>query len=109
MGQQCWRTRQDNDGDIPQSGAGRSAKRSEDITVLYFFIDRQDKQGTAVDVLRGLLIRLLKGNSDDLTKHLLQEYDLQEDALFQKDAIEALWRVFVEMTAENCGTGLLHH
>ncbi|KAF3004413.1 hypothetical protein E8E13_010284 [Curvularia kusanoi] len=68
-------------------------------TVLYFFLDRQDKRDTAVHVLRGLLIRLLQ-TKRDLTHHLLEEYEVQREALFSKDAIEALWRVFVKMIAD---------
>ncbi|KAJ8115765.1 hypothetical protein OPT61_g2668 [Boeremia exigua] len=68
-------------------------------TVLYFFLDRQDKRDTAVHVLRGLLIRLLQ-TKRDLTHHLLEEYEVQKEALFSKDAIEALWRVFVKMIAD---------
>src|SRR4051794_29940862 len=49
-----------------------AAKQTND-TVLYFFIDRQDKKDTAVHALRGLLTRLTKAKKQ-LTKHLLEEY-----------------------------------
>jgi hypothetical protein len=77
----------------------KAAKRDKDSTVLYFFIDRQDKRDTAVHVLRGLMARMTKVN-EELAKHLLEEYDVQKEALFSKDAIEALWRVFVKMVTD---------
>ncbi|KAF3040676.1 Ankyrin-3 [Didymella heteroderae] len=79
-----------------------TATKGKDSTVVYFFIERQDKKNTAVDVLCGLLLRLLaaRKDSDELTEHLLEEHDLQKDALFEKDAIEALWRLFVKMITD---------
>ena len=79
-----------------------AALRSKNSTVLYFFIERQNKKDTAADVLCGLLTRLLKArnDSDELTKHLLEEYEMQKDGLFGQDAIEALWRVFVKMITD---------
>jgi ankyrin repeat protein len=76
----------------------KSAKQNNN-TVLYFFIDRQDKRDTAMHVLRGLLSRLLRVRQD-LTHHLLEEFEVQKEALFSKDAIEALWRVFIKMITD---------
>lgn len=78
------------------------AKGSNDSAVLYFFIERREKKNTAVDVLCGLLICLLKArrHSDELTQYLYDEYAVQKEALFSKDAIEALWRVFVAMITD---------
>jgi len=39
------------------------AKQAKEMTVLYFFIDRQDKRNTALHVLRGLLTSLTKKKS----------------------------------------------
>lgn len=66
------------------------AEQNGDITVLYFFIDRQDKKDTAVDVLRSRLSRLMrpKDGSDDRIKHLIEEYDPQKDALSFTTSIE---------------------
>jgi ankyrin repeat protein len=76
----------------------KAAKQANN-TVLYFFIDRQNKKDTAMHVLRGLLSRLLKVRHE-LTHHLLEEFEVQKEALFSKDAIEALWRVFVKMITD---------
>ena len=75
------------------------AAKHDNSTVLYFFIDRQNKRDTAVHVLRGLLSRLLRIRQE-LTHHLLEEFEVQKEALFSKDAIEALWRVFVKMITD---------
>lgn len=73
----------------------RLAKEHGEITVLYYFIDRQDKRDTAVHILRGLILRLVAVRKA-LIQHLVEEYDDGTD-LFGPNSIEQLWRVFEAM------------
>jgi hypothetical protein len=77
----------------------KAAERNNS-TILYFFVDRQDKKDTAVHILRGLLTRMTKINGE-LAKHLLEEYEVQKEALFSKDSIEPLWHVFKKMVTDS--------
>ncbi|KAF2277304.1 uncharacterized protein EI97DRAFT_287246 [Westerdykella ornata] len=72
------------------------AQHASEITVLYYFIERQDNRDTASHVLRGLIRRLIAVRKE-LTKYLVEYYEDSGSDLFGPNYIETLWRVFEEM------------
>ena len=70
----------------------RLAERSSQITLAYYFCDDKDvKRKTATDILRGLLLQLLR-QRPILFKHIQSDFDLSRDSLFTN--FHSLWRVF---------------
>lgn len=65
--------------------------------VTYYFCEGRDpKRNNPVGLLRGLIYTLVR-QRPTLMKHLLTEYESQEDGLFSQDAIEPLWRILTMM------------
>ena len=70
----------------------RLAERSSQITLAYYFCDDKDeKRKTATDILRGLLLQLLR-QRPILFKYIQPDFDMSRDSLFTN--FHALWRVF---------------
>jgi hypothetical protein len=73
----------------------------QDALLAYFFCDNRDnKRNSAVAVLRGFILQLLRQRSK-LFEHILPVYRVQGNDLFS--SFESLWRVFEGMVHE---TGL---
>ncbi|KAL3448018.1 hypothetical protein BJX65DRAFT_307305 [Aspergillus insuetus] len=65
--------------------------------VLYYFCEGRDpKRNCTINILRGLIYTLVQ-QRPTLMKHLLPDYEVRSDALFESDAIEPLWRIFINM------------
>ncbi|KAK0510326.1 hypothetical protein JMJ35_007720 [Cladonia borealis] len=70
----------------------RLAERSSQITLAYYFCDDKDvKRKTATDILRGLLLQLLR-QRPILFKHIQPDFDMSRDSLFTN--FHSLWRIF---------------
>ncbi|KFX86235.1 hypothetical protein O988_09701, partial [Pseudogymnoascus sp. VKM F-3808] len=79
---------------------------SESANVIYFFCDNKDaSRNTAVALLRGLLYQLV-GRYPQLLRHVLTPWKIQQDALFNSNSFESLWRIFQTML-EDVGTDLI--
>ncbi|KFY21157.1 hypothetical protein V491_03116 [Pseudogymnoascus sp. VKM F-3775] len=79
---------------------------SESTPVIYFFCDNKDAtRNTAVTVLRGLLYQLI-GQCPRLLHHIFTPWKVQQDALFNSNSFEGLWRIFQTML-EDIGTDLV--
>ncbi|KFX87067.1 hypothetical protein V490_08579 [Pseudogymnoascus sp. VKM F-3557] len=79
---------------------------SESAHVIYFFCDNKNaSRNTAVAILRGLLYQLV-GQYPQLLRHVLTPWKIQQDALFNSNSFESLWRIFQTML-EDLGTDLI--
>jgi ankyrin repeat protein len=68
--------------------------------VLYYFCEGRDpKRNCTINILRGLIYTLVQ-QRPRLMKHLLPDYEVRSDALFESDAIEPLWRILVNMVRD---------
>ncbi|KAH0562829.1 hypothetical protein GP486_002544 [Trichoglossum hirsutum] len=71
--------------------------RSAKAILLYYFCENRDaKRNSAVNVLRGLIFSLIR-QRPNLIKCLLPDFEVQEQALFGPNSIEALWRIIENM------------
>ncbi|KAL2796248.1 hypothetical protein BJX66DRAFT_336262 [Aspergillus keveii] len=65
--------------------------------VLYYFCEGRDpKRNCTINILRGLIYTLVQ-QRPALIKHLLPDYEVRSDALFETEAIEPLWRILINM------------
>ncbi|KFY79076.1 hypothetical protein V499_01886 [Pseudogymnoascus sp. VKM F-103] len=79
---------------------------SESANVIYFFCDNKDaSRNTAVAIIRGLLYQLI-GQYPRLLHHVFTPWKIQQDALFNSNSFECLWRIFQTML-EDLGTDLI--
>lgn len=64
----------------------------------YFFCDaKDDTRNNAVAIARGLLFQLLE-QKEDLIRHILPTYEIQQDQMFRQSSFETIWKVFLQMT-----------
>ncbi|KAI9857989.1 MAG: hypothetical protein M1813_007959 [Trichoglossum hirsutum] len=74
--------------------------RSTGAILLYYFCENRDgKRNNAVNVLRGLVYSLIR-QRPNLIKCLLPDFEVQEEALFGPNSIEALWRIIENMVKD---------
>lgn len=79
---------------------------SKSANVIYFFCDNKDEsRNTAVAILRGLLYQLIN-QYPRLLHHVFTPWKVQQDALFNSNSFESLWRIFQTML-EELGTDLI--
>lgn len=74
-------------------------KASSAVLLFYFCEGRDQKRNSAINILRGLIFSLLR-QRPKLIKHILPDYEVREDALFQNSSIEAMWRIFEDMVRD---------
>ncbi|KFY53625.1 hypothetical protein V496_07428 [Pseudogymnoascus sp. VKM F-4515 (FW-2607)] len=73
---------------------------SKSANVIYFFCDNKDEsRNTAVAILRGLLYQLIN-QYPRLLHHVFTPWKVQQDALFNSNSFESLWRIFQTMLEE---------
>lgn len=72
--------------------------QSNRAILAYYFCENKDhKRNTAVAILRGLILQLLKQRRD-LFRCIIPDFQIREERLFTSDtALQALWRIFVDM------------
>jgi len=64
------------------------------IFAYYFCDNKDDKRNTAIAIIRGLLLQLLR-QRPLLFKHIQEDYDQMRDRAF--DNFDALWRILLKM------------
>ena len=75
----------------------RTAKNSQDILFLQYFCDNKDeKRKTALTIIRGLILQLLKSRQK-LFGHILPSFKIQKESLFAGSSFETLWKIFENM------------
>ncbi|OBT51052.1 hypothetical protein VE04_08733 [Pseudogymnoascus sp. 24MN13] len=81
---------------------------SESAHVIYFFCDNKDaSRNTAVAIIRGLLYQLID-KYPRLLHHVFTPWKIQQDALFNSNSFESLWRIFQTMLEDlDLGTDLI--
>ncbi|OBT84287.1 hypothetical protein VE02_07631 [Pseudogymnoascus sp. 03VT05] len=81
---------------------------SESAHVIYFFCDNKDaSRNTAVAIIRGLLYQLIN-QYPRLLHHVFTPWKIQQDALFNSNSFESLWRIFQTMLEDlDLGTDLI--
>ncbi|KAK1252172.1 hypothetical protein MKX08_003359 [Trichoderma sp. CBMAI-0020] len=63
----------------------------------YFFCDAKDNtRNSSVAIVRGLLFQLLR-QKEDLIKHILPTYEVQDKQIFEKSSFETIWNIFLRM------------
>ena len=76
----------------------KRAQVTSDMTFAYYFCDnKDDKRNTAIAILRGLLLQLLR-QRPLLFKHIQEDYNQMKDRLF--DNFDALWRILQKMLVD---------
>jgi ankyrin repeat protein len=73
--------------------------RSANAVLTYFFCGSSDKRNTAMDVLRGIIFRLLMARPH-LFQHVKPRYDVQGEFLFADSSLEAVWSIFEQMVRD---------
>ena len=73
------------------------AKGSQNaLFVQYFCNSRDERQNTAVAIIRGLIFQLLKLRPE-LFKCILNSFKIQRESLSASSSFETLWRIFETM------------
>jgi hypothetical protein len=73
----------------------KRAQKTPAMTLAYYFCDNKDeKRNTAIAIIRGLLLQLLR-QRHILFKYIQREYDQMKGQLF--DSFDALWRILHSM------------
>jgi len=67
------------------------------IFAYYFCDNKDDKRNTAIAIIRGLLLQLLR-QRPLLFKHIQEDYDQMRDRAF--DNFDALWRILLKILAD---------
>jgi len=67
------------------------------IFAYYFCDNKDDKRNTAIAIIRGLLLQLLR-QRPLLFKHIQEDYDQMRDRAF--DNFDALWRIMLKILAD---------
>jgi ankyrin repeat protein len=76
----------------------KRAEFTSDMIFAYYFCDnKDDKRNTAIAIIRGLLLQLLR-QRPLLFKHIQEDYDQMRDQAF--DNFDALWRILLKMLAD---------
>ncbi len=71
------------------------AERSSHMILAYYFCDDKDeRRRTAIAILRGLLLQLLR-QRPILFTHIQSQFDMSRDRLFTD--FHALWRIFISI------------
>ncbi len=77
---------------------GKRAQFTSSMIFAYYFCDnKDDKRNTAIAIIRGLLLQLLR-QRPLLFKHIQEDYDQMGDRAF--DNFDALWRILLKMLAD---------
>lgn len=76
----------------------KSVHQSKQTILAYYFCENKDhKRNTAVAILRGLILQLLRQRRD-LFQCIIPDFQTREERLFTSDtALQALWKIFVTM------------
>ncbi len=73
----------------------KRAQITSDMVFAYYFCDnKDDKRNTAIAIIRGLLLQLLR-QRPLLFKHIQEDYDQMRDRVF--DNFDALWRILLKI------------
>lgn len=80
----------------------RLASQSTNVVVTFFFCGSSYRRNTAVDVIRGILFRLLISRPS-LYRYIRRPYEIQKRLLFADSSLEPLWDIFEKMIRD---TGL---
>lgn len=80
----------------------RELREMKKSTVLFFFVDsREEERKSAVDILRGLILLLVKAPPSLLQRHLIKEFEYQRKDLFNsKYSLMTLWKFFATMARD---------
>ncbi|KAK7225208.1 hypothetical protein V2G26_013211 [Clonostachys chloroleuca] len=80
----------------------RELREMKKSTVLFFFVDsREEERKSAVDILRGLILLLVKARPSLLQRHLIKEFEYQRKDLFNsKYSLMTLWKIFATMARD---------
>ena len=78
------------------------ASQSTDVVVTYFFCGSSYRRNTTVDVIRGIIFRLLFLRPS-LYQFIRPYYETQKGTLFADSSLEPLWNIFEKMIRD---TGL---
>jgi len=75
-----------------------AACQSKRTILAYYFCENKDhKRNTAVAILRGLILQLLR-QQRDLFRCIIPNFQIRGERLFTSDtALQALWKIFVNM------------
>ncbi len=74
---------------------GKRAQFTSSMIFAYYFCDnKDDKRNTAIGIIRGLLLQLLR-QRPLLFKHIQEDYDQMKDRVFEN--FDALWRILLKM------------
>ncbi len=77
---------------------GKRAQFTSGMMLAYYFCDnKDDKRNTAITIIRGLLLQLLR-QRPLLFKHIQEDYDQMRDRAF--DNFDALWRILLKILAD---------
>lgn len=78
----------------------RIAGQSESTLFLQYFCDnKNDKRNTAITILRGQILQLLRYR-EKLFDHILPDWKVQKKSLFSGFSFERLWRIFENMISD---------
>jgi ankyrin repeat protein len=80
----------------------RLASQSTNVAVTFFFCGSSYRRNTAVDVIRGILFRLLISHPS-LYQYIKRHYEIQKGLLFADSSLEPLWDIFEKVIRD---TGL---
>jgi len=76
----------------------KRAQFTSGMIFAYYFCDsKDDKRNTAIAIIRGLLLQLLR-QRPLLFKHIQEDYDQMRDRAF--DNFDALWRILLKILAD---------
>jgi hypothetical protein len=78
------------------------ASQSTNVVVTFFFCGPSYRRNTAVDVIRGIIFRLLISRPS-LYQYVRPYYEIQKGLLFADSSLEPLWDIFEKMIRD---TGL---